>query len=116
MNRMSIIRGEDGKLCFTITKADGSAEDLGDFSTASFIIKRSNLDPDSAAIFTGTLADADIEYDDPTTLGKLTVTVPHEITEDMRVGQPYYYRLTIIGTPGTFVPNAGELFVTYKTE
>jgi hypothetical protein len=114
--RLEIVQGDTAVLQLTITKADCvTPEDLTPFSKIYFTIKRSAQDPDSAALFRGTLDDGDIDVLDAEA-GSIEVTVPPSVTSLIRFGKPFYWDCQIESdSDNLYTPKYGTIHAVNQT-
>lgn len=111
--RLEIVQGDTAIFHFTITQADCvTLQDLTAFTKIYFTIKRSNQDPDAAALFRGTLVDGDIDLlDQITNTGEIEVTVPPDASRLIRSGRPYFWDVQIeTDDANLYTPLYGTMF------
>lgn len=108
---IEIVKGDTAVLLFDIEQSDADALDLTDYAV-DFLILRSTQDNDAAAEYFGDQSNS-VAITHELVDGEVTVTIPSDATNRLRVGRLYFFklRLTYIPTGEIFSPVDGNLRV-----
>jgi hypothetical protein len=108
--KLFIVQGDTAIVQINLTNPDCTPIDLTNFAI-TFTIKQSHFDPDSDALWQGTLAHGDIVLVGLPTAGVIQVIIPHDNTVLMRQGKPYYWDVQLEDASNKIsTPSFGVIF------